>query len=380
MSVEAPSAVARLTWHYEHPFEKAKEEARKGRPVAGVTSNTVPWELLRAAGYFPLMLNPSRGPFPFADRFMEDGVFGIRMRGIFDGLVSRAWPFLKMVVIPRTSEQEHKLFLYLREVARQRFADSLPDLYLYNLLHARSCEAEAYGLERTRELKRYLEARIGHEIEPADFVCAAEESNQASRAIRRLLDLRQGAEPRLTGTEALPLIGAVYFMERAEYARLADEAADELSLRPPVRGARILVKGSPLHHTGLHRAIEKHWAVVVAEDDWWGSRSIPKEIPRNGDAVRSIFETYYFDAPSPRVFPCRVAYEWFLATADTVDGVVFYLPPEDDVLGWDYPGLRKTLDQRGIPSLLVREDAAEDLSAECHQRIEEFICRISRGS
>src|ERR1035438_3736120 len=95
------------------------ERARDGMPVAGITSNTVPWELLRAAGYFPVMLNPPRGPVPVADQFMEEGIFSARMRGIFDGIASRAWPFLTMLVIPRTSEQEHKLFLYLREMARQ---------------------------------------------------------------------------------------------------------------------------------------------------------------------------------------------------------------------------------------------------------------------
>jgi benzoyl-CoA reductase/2-hydroxyglutaryl-CoA dehydratase subunit BcrC/BadD/HgdB len=115
----------------------------------------------------------------------------------------------------------------------------------------------------------------------------------------------------------------------------------------------------------------------VAEDDWWGSRSITKEITAQGDLVRSIFEAYYFDAPSPRVFPREVADEWFLATSANIDGVVFYLPPEDDVLGWDYPGLRKTLDQRGIPSLLVREDASDELSAECHQRIDDFVQKLN---
>ena len=380
MTVNAPSAVGRLIWYYEHPFAQAMDKASEGMPVAGITSNTVPWELLRAAGYFPVMLNPSRGPLSFASQFMEDGVFGSRIRGIFDGIASGTWSFLRMVVIPRTSEQEHKLFLYLNELARQGYVTALPELYLYNLLHARSREAEVYGLERTRELKKHLEQQAGRPIEPSELARAVEESNRASWAIRRLLDLRQTVEPRLSGVEALALIGAVYFMDRAEYARLADEALTELSLRPPLRGARILIKGSPLHHTGLHRAVESYRAVVVAEDDWWGSRVITKEIATTGDMVQSIFETYYLDAPSPRVFPREAADPWFLAAATNVDGVIFYLPPEDDVLGWDYPGLRKTLDQRGIPSLLVREDASEEVSPACHERIGDFISGIAKGS
>lgn len=376
----AVSAIERLAWHYEHPFAQAMERAAEGIAVAGMTSNTVPWELLRAAGFFPLMLNPPRGPAPLATRFMEEGVFGTRIRGIFEGLASGAWPFLQMIVIPRTSEQEHKLYLYLREMARRGLATALPDLYLYNLLHARSREAEAYGLERTYDLKNHLEDQIGRCIEPGDLTRTIDESNRAFRAIRSLLDLRRGAEPRLSGTEALPLVGAVYFMERGEYALLAEEAMTELSRRPPVPGARILIKGSPLHHTGLHRAIEAHRAVVVAEDDWWCSRSLGSEMVTQGDLIRSIFETYYAGAPSPRVFPRDIADAWFLTEAVKVDGVVFYLPPEDDVLGWDYPELRRTLDQREIPNLLVREDAADELSSECHQRVEDFIGGISTKS
>jgi benzoyl-CoA reductase/2-hydroxyglutaryl-CoA dehydratase subunit BcrC/BadD/HgdB len=377
VTVNAASAVERLTWHYEHPFAAATERGNAGVPVAGITSNTVPWELLRAAGFFPVMLNPPRGPAPIAGRFMEDGVFPERIRGIFDGVASGTWPFLKLVVIPRTSEQEHKLYLYLREVRRQGSGKSLSEIYLYNLLHARSPEAEAYGLDRTRELKKLLEHLAGRCIEPADLARAVAESNQACQAIRGLLSLREGAQPRLTGALALSLIGAVYFMNRGEYAKLAAEALAELSRRPPCCGVRLLIKGSPLHHTGLHRSIEAHGALVVAEDDWWGSRSFNKEIAEQGDIIRSIFERYYGDSPSPRVFPREIRDEWFLAAAQKVDGVVFYLPPEDDVLGWEYPGLRKALEQCGIPSLLVREDAAEGLSPECHQQIEDFVSSLS---
>ena len=358
------SAVERLTWHYENPFAQAMEKARQGVPIAGVTSNTVPWELLRAAGYFPLMLNPSRGPVPVASQFMEDGVFSARIRGIFDGIVSGAWPFLKLAVIPRTSEQEHKLFLYLREIARQELSKDLPDLYLYNLLHTRSTEAEQYGLERTRELRSYLQA--------GDLTGAVRESNHAYRALRSLRVLREGPAPRLRGAQALALIGAFYFMDRAEFAQLAHQAAAELSRAKPLGGPRLLIKGSPLSHAGLHRAIESHGAVVVAEDDWWGSRAITREIPEDNDLVRGIFQTYYCDAPSPR----EISNEWFFAASAQVDGVVFYLPPEDDVLGWDYPGLRDLLDQRGMASLLVRDDASEKLSAGCHDRIEDFVRKL----
>jgi benzoyl-CoA reductase/2-hydroxyglutaryl-CoA dehydratase subunit BcrC/BadD/HgdB len=360
------SAAQSLRGAYEARLERALAQPL---PIAGVTSNTVPWELLRAAGFFPVLLSPPRGPTPHADPFMED-VFDARIRGVFERLASGEWSFLRLLVIPRTSEQEHKLFLYVKELARLEPHRELPRTLLYNLLHARSPEAGAYGLDRTRELVRALPGGSADKLYEAIV-----EGNRAREAVRALQQLRE--DGRLTGCEALPLIGAFYFMSRSEYAELAFAAAREIAERPRIRGPRVLVKGCPLDHCSLHSAIEAHGATVSAEDDWWGSRAGGQDIRRQGDLIEAVFEKYYLDTPSPRVFPPASADEWFLDTAAGVDGVIFYLPPEDDVFGWDYPRLRAALDRQGIPHLLIRVDAsAGEFPRERHDRIEEFVRRL----
>ena len=120
------------------------------------------------------------GPTPIADRFMED-VFDRRIRVIFDRLCAGAWSGLHMVVIPRTSEQEHKLYLYLREAVARPFSRVIPELYLYNLLHTRSPESYSYGLERTHQMVRDFEVS-----DPA--LCEAiAESNRARAVVRQIL-------------------------------------------------------------------------------------------------------------------------------------------------------------------------------------------------
>jgi benzoyl-CoA reductase/2-hydroxyglutaryl-CoA dehydratase subunit BcrC/BadD/HgdB len=335
----------------------------------GITSNTVPWELVRAAGFQPMVLSPRRQPTPHADRYLED-VFSARLKAIFDFLISPESESLSAVVIPRTSEQEHKLYLYLREVVRQG-NELAPQLILYNLLHARSTEAEAYGFERTKDLRRTLEQLRGKRIETEDLAAAIAEGNAARQSIRELLQLREGSHPRVCGAEALALIGAWYFMDRTEYARLAREAVQEITSRPPLEGPRLLVKGSPLDSPDLHAAIEAHGAIVVAEDDWWGSRAAGFDIELSIDPLRAIFEKYYLDAPSPRVFPSAIADAWFQQKASEVDGVIFYLPQEDDVIGWDYPRLRSFLDEHEIPHHLVRSNSSDEIGA--------FVKRLRHG-
>ena len=278
-------------------------QPRGNLPLVGVTSNTVPWELLRAAGFQPVLLSPRRDHTPLADRYMED-VFTARMKAIFDFLISPESACLSAVVIPRTSEQEHKLYLYLREVVRQG-AERAPEPILYNLLHARSPEAEAYGLERTLDLKMQLERLTGRRIEPEALTAAIAEGNTARQAIRGLLEQREGPAPRLTGSDALALIGAWYFMDRAEYAVLAQEPLEKIKARPPLEGPRILIKGSPQSTPDFCAAIEAHGAIVVAEDDWWGSRAAGQDIDATIDPVRAHFREILFRCSQSTRIPRR---------------------------------------------------------------------------
>ena len=350
------SAISALSRVYE---ERAIQQ--RDLPLVGVTSNTAPWELLRAAGLHPILLSP-RGPHAHRPNvYMEDG-FAARIRAIFHFLISAESSPLSAVIIPRTSEQEHKLYLYLREVIRQG-TERAPEPVLYNLLHARSREAEVYGLERTHDLKVTLERLTGRPVEPQALSSAIAEGNAARQAIRELLRLREGAHPKLHGSEALALIGAWYFMDHSEYAVVAREAVREIQKRPPLEGPRILIKGSPQDVPDSCAAVEAHGAIVVSEDDWWGSRAAGQDIDTTMDPVRAIFEKYYFDTPSLRVFPAAIADAWFHQNASQVDGVIFWLPDEDDVIGWDYPRLRAFLDERAIPHLMVRDGTSDEIGA-----------------
>jgi benzoyl-CoA reductase/2-hydroxyglutaryl-CoA dehydratase subunit BcrC/BadD/HgdB len=371
--------IERLIWHYRNPAAEAISFAAGGIPVVGITSDTAPWELIRAAGAFPCVINSGNSNCRDINSFMEEGVFEERIRAIFGAAISGDLQHLRLLLIPRTSEQEYKLYLYLREVARQDPKRRIPPVYLYDMLHTRSPESYSYGLERTLCLKKQLEELTGKLADDAALKHAIEESNSARKAIRQLLSLRR-QEPRVTGTEALALIGASFFMNRSEYARLAELAVEKLEDRAPLAGRRLMITGASLSHRILHQALEKHGAVVVAEDDWWGSRSAGEDIGEgSNDRVKTIFEKYYLDTPSPRSFPFEIADAWFQqASTDGIDGVVFYLPPEDCVAGWDYPRRRHYLEERGIPHLLVRENAMS-MSEECYESMETFMRSIGAG-
>jgi benzoyl-CoA reductase/2-hydroxyglutaryl-CoA dehydratase subunit BcrC/BadD/HgdB len=379
-----PGALATLRWHYTHRAAEALARHKAGDRVVGYTSNTVPWELIRAAGCFPVLLGPEletlAQPTPHADKFMEPA-FDPRVRGIFEEILSGAWSFLDLLIIPRTSEPEYKLYLYLREIERQKLSAAIPPLHFYDLLHTQNLISRKYGLDRTNHLLERIQ-QIGP-VNAKSLAQAVAESNRARTALRKVQSLRAGSAPRISGSDALAISSTSYFTDRTAFTKLADAACQKLKSARPLRGPRLLIKGTPLHHPKLHHALEAHGAVVVAEDDWWGSRAPGAKIPSahgTPAAIRAIFADYYLNAPSPRVSPAAAADSWFRKTVRKgIDGVIFYLPPDDDVYGWDYLRHRDFVAARKIPSLLIREDANRALTPQMNEQIKSFIASLRRS-
>jgi len=377
MTATATDPIARLIACYHNPMSAGLEACAEGVPLIGITSNTVPWELIAASGMFPVMLRSEAGATPFADAFMEPGIFQPRIRSIFDQIVAGRWP-LRAIILPRTSEQEYKLFLYLREIARQYPEKTLPPVYLYDLLHSRSEESRAHGLKVTFGLKKLLEEISGRSLATDDIATSIAESNSARSAVRSLVALRRGA-PRISGCLALSLIGPFWFIPRKRYGELAHEAAASLQDSPALYGPRLLVKGVSIDQSELHSLLESFGAVVVSEDDWWGERSAGQDISTSTSPVEACFEKCYSDSPSPRIFPGTFADAWLNdRSREGIEGVVFYLPEDDYVSGWDYPRQKSFLDAHGIPSLLIRE-APRQIQAAESARIQRWVKDLPQG-
>jgi benzoyl-CoA reductase/2-hydroxyglutaryl-CoA dehydratase subunit BcrC/BadD/HgdB len=377
MTATATDPIARLISCYENPMSDALEASVAGVPLVGITSNTVPWELIAAAGMYPVVLRSEEGATPFADEFMEPKAFQPRIRSIFDQIVSGRWP-LRAVIIPRTSEQEYKLFLYLREVSRQDPGKHLPPVYLYDLPHSRSQVSKSYGLRVTVALKEQLEVISGRSVDLEDIAKSIEESNAARAVLRSLGVLRHGT-PRVSGCFALSLIGPFWSMPRKKYSDMAQEAVEKLRDLPALSAPRILVKGVSIDHARLHGLLESFGALVVSEDDYWGERSAGQDLSTIEDPLAACFAKYYCDSPSPRTFPASIADSWFEdRSREGIEGVVFYLPGDDYVSGWDYPRQKNLLDALGIPSLVIRDDPRQIKTLDS-SRMQRWVEHLPKG-
>ena len=343
-----------LKCHYDNRKETAQEQHLLGKKVIGYTSNTIPVELIEAADFFPVLISSDKVDLPFADKYLEP-VFDARIRGIFNSILAGEWASLDLIIIPRTSEPEHKLFLYLIEIIRKTDIQGIPPIYFYDLLHTQNEISENYSRSQTVLLKEKLETISGKSITNEALKSAIENSNQVRRSIQNLVVLRK--EKKVSGVEAMTIIGASYFMERKNFVTLTNQFCQENTERiPSFERRRLLIKGYPSDNLALYKKLENDGNIIVAEDDWHGSRCGGNEISLEGDLLENVFQKYYANTPSPRLFPYKKTNEWFEKEAlNNIDCVVFYLPPDDDIYGWDYPKQLTFLNEHNIPSILIRE-------------------------
>ena len=346
-------------------------------PFVRASWPSVPVEIVRAAGFCAVMTRGAAGETPTADQHLEPGIFPSRLRHLIESALTGRLSDAARIVIPRTSDPDYKCFLYLREFVRSGVRSAtLPPVILFDLLQSRGAEVRAYDAARTRQLLDELASVSGRSPSADDLRGEIVRANGARAAARRLIALRR-AVPRVTGTEVFPLLAAFWELEPERYVAAVNGAASAFAKRSALGGPRVLLTGAPVDGPELHRAIESHGAIVVAEVGPWGSGAGGDDVRVDDDPIVALADKYRADAIGART-PVPALRRWTERMLDDVDAVVVSLPPDDAVFGWDYPALRDTLQVRGIPHVCLRRDQYQAPTAAEHAQLDAMVSAASR--
>ena len=104
---------------------------------------------------------------------------------------------------------------------------TLPELWFVDLLHLPTETTAAYDLGRLRELVAVLERWSGQRVTDDSLRAAIREANRTRTLLAQLAELRRDSPPRLSGTDALAVIGATTMLPAAEANALLEELLAE---------------------------------------------------------------------------------------------------------------------------------------------------------
>lgn len=365
---------------------RAARAAREaGTPVVGVVGGVVPLEMIVAAGCFPLGLMARVEDSGRVCAAMEAG-HEPEIQSLFLQAVEGEFELCDLLVVPSTSDAYRYLFQYLKEMQRRGEGERIPPLHHFDFLFGPSPAIRRYSLNRLVDFQRRLEVLTGRPAAADALRGAIAQGNAARAQIARLNDLRAAGQ--VGGSLAHQAIRAACFADPASHAALMGDWLAQIEAAPAATVATVaaaaprllLVSAVPLHHEFLHRACESAAAIVVAEDDEWGARRGAPAVEVDAEPLAALERHIATHAVSPRLWRAeREAWVTAQFGSGRYDGVVFYLPPSDQHVGWRYPALRSLAESRGLATLLLRDDVVEQ-GADAAAALQAFVASLPTRS
>ncbi|MFC1820678.1 2-hydroxyacyl-CoA dehydratase subunit D [Thermodesulfobacteriota bacterium] len=348
----------KMQTHYKQRDLAAREWKEKGGKVVGYLCDSVPDEMISAAGYFPLRLTGDPwGSTEKADEYSPLPTEGF-VRSIRNMLMTGSYDFLDYLVVPHGRTSIHQSYLFLLGMEKANPDLKLPGLYFLDNLHTTFYSAELYNRDRWLGFKDKLEEWSGKKITDESLSKAIDIGNENKMLLKKVAELRAAESPRISGVEALQIIGSSMFMLKEEHSKLLKDYLEVAEQFPAKDGARIFVEGSPLDNLQLYELIESVNATVVAEGHCWGNRITDLPVDTSiKPPMEAIVGRYHHRSPCSRIFPMSRRIEYCLKNAQEAkaQGVIFNVFEIDNSEAWETPDKIKELEKNGIPSLYLRD-------------------------
>jgi benzoyl-CoA reductase/2-hydroxyglutaryl-CoA dehydratase subunit BcrC/BadD/HgdB len=229
----------------------------------------------------------------------------------------------------------------------------IPPLYMFDTLHTRKHIANRYVRGRIEALKEKMEELAGKEITPEDLLGSIEIYNENRTLLKKVADLRRADPPRVSGVEALQIIGSSFFMAKEEHNKLLKEFLADADAFSPKHGVRVYLSGTIVDNTQLYELIESCGATIVSEDICTGDRYSDNLVDTSLEPLDALTDRYYTKSHEGRMHPLSALVDYVsdAVTESKAEGVIFNYLQWDDSHGWNYPSQRDALKEMEVPSL-----------------------------
>ncbi len=265
---------------YANPEGEVARALEAGRMPIRTLGIDAPRAHLLARGFQPIRLvAPELAATPRADAVMGKAAMGRRGRRLLETLLAPEHPDVPVLITQADGEQP-QIFAALREL--QRLGEAVPrHVHFLDLLHLPRPANARYNQARLAQLDAWL-AGLG--ANPGADAAQLEALADQPQLLARLNDLR--AEGRISGTQALEMIGAAAIMLPTDWNAAMRAQLDSPGDADSLSGRRIFLCGTAHEDSALYAAIEAAGGLIVGEDHGWDGRVDP--VPARVSAPREV--------------------------------------------------------------------------------------------
>ncbi|WP_037140386.1 2-hydroxyacyl-CoA dehydratase subunit D [Rhodococcoides fascians] len=358
----------------------AQWKKRTGRKALGVFPMNFPAELAHAHGVLPAVVQEDREPITAGRNLL--GEFNC---GYTRNLADQA-ALGRLEIYDAFFQADHCIQLLGAVDVVREYEEDKP-VYLGQFMTSMSDDwAFPQVVEKMGDFRSELETFTGTAVSDDRIRASIEIYNINRQLMRTLFENRRSGDASLTPAQLQTLVKSSMVMDREEHTELLRAVVGDRSYAPRDDRVRVHLSGHFCHapKPELLEVIEECGAIVVDDDLFHGTRYVSTDIEEFGNPLEAL-ASVYFRRNSTIPCPTRVQHEvdWDRFLVDSVyssgaQGVIVLMAKFCEPHMLYYPELRKALDAKQIPLLLI-ETEHEGLPLESiRTRVEAMVEKIRR--
>ena len=371
---EAVEIIEKARQLVETKHDRAKSfKEQTGNSIIGYTCPYVPIEIISAAGALPVWVLGNTKTVVKATEFTQS-YFCRYMRNILDLGLRGDYDYLDGLVVPRVCDTMNSFY--------EHWVKYITTPYKWFLQHPFVTDksyALTYWTTELTAFRKSLEEFTGRQISDDALREAIDVHNTNRALLRQLHDLQRSDVVPISGTEALFVLLSGLTMPVEDHNKLLQELIRELPQRreaPKGKHRLMLIRGCAAEDvTPFLEEIEKLGGIVVTDETCTGTERFSRDVAIDDDPLSAIAQHYLCGVHSAEYSPMEHMFEHMLKEAEDykVQGSVFLLEKYCDPYAMAYPDLRKALEKRKIPSLLIETGETGMPFGQIRTRIQAFF-------
>jgi bzd-type benzoyl-CoA reductase N subunit len=365
-------ALSRLVELRDDPFRWARDwKERTGGKAVGFFCCYAPEEIIHAAGALPVRITGENRVTSKSGAHLQSYCCSLARTGL-DMALTGDLEFLDGTVFVHTCDTMQRLSDIWRLNAGYAFHGDV-------VLPVRF-EGDA-ALEYMREELASFRKRVSDNIGPVGDSALAESIrlyNRNRELLAELYRLRREDPGIIPSDEALWLVASSALIEKSEHNAMLEEALAGLKGSGPESDGkvRLFAAGSVMDQWDFLKMVEEVGGTIVDDDFCTGHRYFDAEVPVDVDPIEGIARRLT-DRGS---CPCK-----YLPSGDRANrllgrigesgarGAIFFQFKFCDPHSFDYPYIKKALDEEGIPSLHLEIEHDSVSTEQLRTRVEALL-------
>ncbi len=358
------------------PLDYARKLKKdSGKKIVGYVCSYVPEEIILAAGAHPVRIFGTKENIGLADSHLQSYCCSV-VRGILEeGLSGRA-NALDGMVFPHTCDSIQRL----SDIWRMNISFGFHlDLILPVKLNTES--ARDYMVDVLMKFRKDIGGALQAEVSDAALEKAITTMNVIRQSIRSIYEMRS-LNPRLmSGEDLYTVVRASMMMDRDRMAELLLETIAELQAKAgkvseDASLKRLVLAGGICNHPDIYPMIEEAGGAIVWDDFCTGARYFSEMINDGADPLSRIARRLIHRVVCPAKhmdLDGRAMHLIRLVKEKNAQGVIFILLKFCDPHAFDYPYIKQSLDDAGIPVMLMEINDPISAGGQLKTRIEAFL-------